>query len=111
MCPEYYESPESFIQLLIEYCCPHLDVNCPSYAPVDGERVIISATAEVPGRVKYRWQVTAGKIVAGQGTLKITVDTTGAGGRMITATIEMNDGNQHVSTASCGVAVSIRPRN
>lgn len=109
MCPEYYESPESFIQLLIEACCPQLDVNCPSQMPVDGEQVIISADAESVGRKKFNWQVTAGKIVAGQGTPKITVDTTGAGGRTITATVEMNYGNQHVSTTSC--VVTVRPRN
>jgi hypothetical protein len=111
MCPDYYDSPESFIQILIEACCPYLDVNRPSQTPVDGEQIIISAAAEDLKGVKYRWQVSAGKIVAGQGTRRITVDTTGAGGRTITATIEMNDGNQHVTGASCVVPVSLRRRN
>ena len=63
-----------------------------------------AATADV-GSLKYRWQVSAGKIVGGQGTLRITVDTTGVGGGAITATIEMNDGNNHVTMSSCNIAV------
>src|SRR5262249_25326792 len=75
MCPDYYENPESFIQLLIEGCCAYLNINCPTQTPVDGERVIISADTEEPGRVKFKWHVSAGKIIAGQGTQRITVDT------------------------------------
>jgi hypothetical protein len=111
LCPSYYEEPETFIQLLIDYCCPSLAVNCPSQSPVDGEPVTLSAQTGDLGRVKYKWQVTAGKIVAGQGTLRITVDTTGAGGRTITATIEMNDGSGHVTMSSCEVPVSVRSKN
>jgi len=111
LCPDYYENPESFIQLLIDYCCAPLSVNCPTETPVDGERVTFSAATVDIGRVKYSWQVSAGKIVAGQGTLRITVDTTGVGGRTITATIEMNDGNNHVTMSSCNIPVSVRPNN
>ena len=109
LCPDYYENPESFIQLLIDYCCAPLAVTCPTQPTVDGEKVVVSAATVDLGRVKFKWQVTAGKIVAGQGTLRITVDTTGAGGRMITATIEMNDGSGHVTASSCAVPVSVRP--
>lgn len=109
LCPDYYENPESFIQLLIDYCCAPLSVNCPTEPPVDGDRVIFSATTVDIGRVKYRWQVSAGKIIRGQGTLRITVDTTGAGGSTITATIEMNGGNHDVAVSSCNIAV-LAPR-
>lgn len=111
LCPDYYESPESFIQLLIEYCCPWVYLDCPSQAVVDGERVTISASTSASGRLKYQWQVTGGKIVAGQGTPKVTIDTTGVGGRTMTATVEMNDGSQHVTATSCAITVSMRPSN
>jgi hypothetical protein len=110
LCPDYYENPESFIQLLIDYCCAPLSVRCPTETPVDGERVTFSAATVDIGRVKYRWQVSAGKIIAGQGTLRITVDTTGVGGRTLTATIEMDDGSHHVMTSSCNIPVSVRPK-
>ena len=111
LCPDYYEKPESFIQLLIDHCCAPLSVNCPTEAPVDGDRVIFSAATVDVGRVKYRWQVSAGKIIGGQGTLRITVDTTRVGGGTITATIEKNDGNNHVTMSSCTIAVLAHPKN
>lgn len=111
LCPDYYEAPESFIQLLIDYCCPPLTVSCPTQGPVDGERVVFEAATVDVDRIKLKWHVSAGKIIAGQGTLKITVDTAGAGGRSITATIERNDGSGHVMMSSCEVRVSVRPSN
>jgi len=109
LCPGYYDHPNSFIQLLIEGCCAPLSVNCPTKAPLDGERVTFSADTVGPARARYKWKVSAGKIVSGQGTLRITVDTTGVGGRTITATIEMNGGNNDVTTSSCAVPVSAHP--
>ena len=111
LCPDYYENPESFIQVLIHNCCAYVSLNCPSQALVDGERVTLSATTDGIERAKFKWEVTAGKIVAGQGTLRVTVDTTGAGGGMITATFEMSDRNQQVTATSCAFPVSVRPRN
>lgn len=111
LCPDYYDSPESFIQLLIEYCCPWVNLDCPSQAVMDGERVTISASTSASGRLKFRWQVTAGKIVAGQGTPKVTIDTTGVGSRVMTATVEMDDGSHHSTSTSCAISVSARPNN
>lgn len=108
LCPDYYENPESFIQLLIEHCCPSVSLNCPIQPPVEGERINLSATTGAGGRLRYKWQVSAGKIVAGQGTASITIDTTGLGGRTIMVTVEMTFGNQHTTTASCEVPVSVR---
>src|SRR4030095_298359 len=72
LCPDYYESPESFIQVMIHNCCAFVSLSCPSQAIVEGERVTLSATTEDIKGAKYEWQLTAGKIVAGQGTLRIT---------------------------------------
>ena len=110
-CPDYYEEPESIIQLLIEACCAQVSLDCPVQPPVDGEQITLSATTSESERVKYEWKVTAGKIVAGQGTTKVTIDTTGLGGRTFTATVEMADRNQHVTATSCSISVSVRPGN
>jgi hypothetical protein len=109
LCPDYYEAPEGFIQVFIESCCPFVNLDCPTQALVDGERVTISASTSADGRIKYEWQVTAGKIVAGQSTPKITIDTTGLGGRTFTATVEMDYGHQVVTSTSCSITVSVRP--
>ena len=111
LCPDYYEDPESFIQLLIEHCCPTVNLDCPNRAPIDGERITLSASTGAGGRLKFDWQVTAGKIVAGQGTTRVTVDTTGVGGRTITATIKMSDSNGRVTATYCEFPVSVHPED
>jgi hypothetical protein len=111
LCPDYYEDPESFIQLFIEHCCPTVYVDCPRQAPIDGERITLSASTGAGGRLRFNWRVSAGKIVAGQGTMKITVDTTGAGGRTITETIEMDYGNGHLTATYCEFPVSVHREN
>ena len=72
--------------------CPSVNVVCPD-AVTTG--VPVTFTAEVSGlgtfdRPTYHWTVSAGTITAGgQGTSSITVDTTGAGGLTLTATVEV----------------------
>jgi hypothetical protein len=108
-CRSYYEDPESIIRLIDEP--PSLTLNCPQIAPVEGERITISVdTVEQPGAT-FRWEVNVGKIIAGQGTMRIVVDTGGIGGQTMKVAVEMNDGNQHFTMASCDVPVSIRPRH
>jgi len=107
LCPDYYEEPESFIQVMIEFCCPTLNIDCPSRTIIDGERIALTASTSVDGRRKFTWQVTAGKIVAGQGTTRVTIDTTGVGARTFTATVEMSDGNGHVMATSCAIPVNV----
>jgi hypothetical protein len=46
-----------------------------------------SAEAELP----IRWRVTAGKIIKGQGTPSITLDTTGLEDQSLTAIMELGD--------------------
>ena len=109
LCPSYYDRPKSFIQVFIEMCCPRLDIDCPSNPVIDGERIIFSAYTDELESVTLKWEVTAGRIVGGQNTPRITVDTTGVGGRVITATVERNDGNLHTQTTSCTTRVLARP--
>jgi hypothetical protein len=46
-----------------------------------------SAEAELP----IRWRVTAGKIIKGQGTPSVTLDTTGLEDQSLTAIMELGD--------------------
>jgi hypothetical protein len=40
-------------------------------------------------KLTFNWAVSAGKIIGGQGTASIIVDTTGVGGRSFTGTVEV----------------------
>ena len=88
--------------------CPTVSVSCPSDAD-DGTP--ITFTANVSGGPSgltptYNWSVSAGTISSGQGTSAITVDTKGAGGQTITATVELGGVDPACSrTASCSTAV------
>jgi hypothetical protein len=55
----------------------------------------------------YNWSVSAGTISSGQGTSSITVDTTGAGGQTVTATVSLGGADPACTgtTASCSTAV------
>ncbi|HEX7331760.1 MAG TPA: hypothetical protein VF290_09680 [Pyrinomonadaceae bacterium] len=106
-CPSYYEDPESFIGVFIHYYVPAPDIDCPKEA-VDGERIVFSTDPVDRKKFKYTWAVTVGKIVAGQGTPKITVDTTGLGGQTIITTLERGQGH-HVTATSCKTTVLVKP--
>jgi hypothetical protein len=42
-CPSYYESPQSFVQIFIEGCCPSLVLTCPQAKPRAGEKIKFAA--------------------------------------------------------------------
>jgi hypothetical protein len=109
LCPGYYDSPQSFVQILIEGCCPSLTLTCPQSKPTAGEQIKFSAS-EVDDNVELGWSVTKGKIISGQGTREITVDTSGLDGQVITATVDMYlKGKQHSYSFSCSVEVLPKP--
>ena len=71
--------------------CPNVVVNCPDNV-VLGEPVTF--TSSVTGGTGttapvYNWTVSAGRIIEGQGTNSIRVDTTGLAGQTLTATLSM----------------------
>ena len=71
--------------------CPNVSIYCPDTATAGST---VTFTAEVSGGAAgatpgYNWRVSEGRIVSGQGTPSITVDTAGLGGRAITATVEV----------------------
>jgi hypothetical protein len=73
--------------------CPTVTVKCPDNPYAAGTPVRVSAEVAGGGEgldLKYRWQVSAGTIVAGQGTTEITIDTSALAGNSVTATVEVD---------------------
>jgi len=92
--------------------CPTVSVTCPS--DVDEGGSVTFTAAVTPGTPAvsptYNWTVSAGKISGGQGTSSITVDTTGAGGQTVTATVELGGIDPSCGrTASCSTPVKPKP--
>ncbi len=87
--------------------CPTISVACPSRA--DSKQLIVFEATASGGsselNLTYTWSVTAGKIISGQGTTKITVDAANLAGQSITATVTVGGMNPNCSgnTASCTV--------
>jgi hypothetical protein len=84
--------------------CPTISVSCPSKAESKGS---ITFEATVSGGypdITFEWSLSAGKIIGGQGTQKITVDGSSAGSNSVTATVAV--GGLHPlcsNVASCTV--------
>ena len=86
--------------------CPTVSVS----GPTDLAAKEITFAAVVQGgepemQPTFTWTITAGKIISGQGTSKLVVDTSGLNGRSITATVSL--GGAHpacaVQQASCTI--------
>lgn len=71
--------------------CPTISVSAPTKPTKPGD--LMTFTTSVSGgtqdSVAYNWTVSDGKIVSGQGTWEILVDTTEIAGKSITATVEI----------------------
>ena len=71
--------------------CPNVAIECPDRVVV-GEPLTFRSTVTGGSpavRPIYNWTVSAGRIIDGQGTDTIHVDTTGLAGQSITATLSM----------------------
>jgi hypothetical protein len=90
----------------VQHICPQVSVSCPSYF---NQGYPITFTASVNGGSpnvvpSYNWTISAGRIVQGQGTSSIKVDTAGFGGHGFTATVSISGFDQSCpSTASCSI--------
>src|SRR5258705_2324216 len=96
--------------VLVKHCappppvCPNVAIECPDRVVV-GEPLTFRSTVSggSPGvRQVYHWTVSAGRIIDGQGTDVIHVDTTGLAGQSVTATLSMGGYNLDC-TATCTV--------
>ncbi|HKU74708.1 MAG TPA: Ig-like domain-containing protein [Pyrinomonadaceae bacterium] len=83
---------------------PSTSSNCPS-----SNTVTLVANASDPDndQLLYTWSVTGGRL-SGEGR-QVTWDLTGAANGSYTATVEVNDGNQHTASGSVTVTVADCP--
>lgn len=97
----YYEQPEAFVQRMLFLHSPVLFITCPPDKPEAGEQITFSADIALTPKITFDWTVSAGKIIKGQGTRTIIVDTTGLEGQSIKATVTLG---AHVTTCEVHVA-------
>jgi hypothetical protein len=72
--------------------CPPIAIECDNQCVGRELRFRAYFTFSCPGRKPtYKWKVSAGKIVSGQGTDTITVDSRRAGKRSISVTVEIGN--------------------
>lgn len=84
--------------------CPNVAIECPDRVvlgePLTFRSTVTGGSSGVLGT--YNWTVSAGRIIDGQGTGTIHVDTTGLAGQAVTATLSMGGYNLDCS-ATCTV--------
>ncbi|MBA3711062.1 MAG: hypothetical protein H0W76_01265 [Pyrinomonadaceae bacterium] len=87
--------------------CPNVVIYCPDTVAL-GQPVTFTANLSggTPGSITpvYNWKVSAGRIISGQGTSSIQVDTAGLGGQALRATVEVG-GYDLNCTAVCTTQV------
>jgi hypothetical protein len=91
--------------------CPNIAVSCPD-SVLPNQPVTFSATVAGGSpniRPVFNWTVSAGKIISGEGTGTITVDTTGLAGQTIRANLTMPGYGDLNCTATCVVQVQTLP--
>ena len=92
--------------------CPVVTISCPDDSQ-SSSRVIFYAnvTAGPSDKPTYKWTVSNGRIVSGQGTSSIVVDFSDRGGEIVTATVEITSFPRECNNkASCSTRVLI-PRD
>jgi len=85
--------------------CPNVGIICPERVGVNEPVTFTSTLTGGSGNVAaptYNWTVSAGRIIDGQGTPSIRVDTTGLAGQTLTATVSVG-GYTLDCTATCSV--------
>jgi hypothetical protein len=86
--------------------CPNLSVSCPSTLDSNGSATFEATVAggDPTTTLTYKWSLTAGRIISGQGTPKLTVDASGLSRESITATMSLSGMNPAcLAVASCTI--------
>ncbi len=88
--------------------CPRVSIICPDKVLIDQPLTFRSNVASVTSGVApiYNWNVSAGRIIEGQGTSTIKVDTNGLAGQIIRATLSMGGYTQDCSD-TCSVQMPV----
>jgi len=84
--------------------CPNVTIECPDRVELNQPLTFRSTVTGGSANVVpvYNWSVSAGRIIDGQGTGTIHVDTTGLAGQTVTATLSVGGYNLDC-TATCSV--------
>lgn len=87
--------------------CPNITISCPDRVEINQPLTFCVNTAGgTPGvRPVYDWSVSAGKIISGEGTNCITVETTGLAGQSVRANLTMPGYADLNCSASCLVNI------
>ena len=104
----------SSVTVLVNACapvrpvCPAVEISCPTAVAIDKALTFTSHyTGGTPGITPaYKWTVSAGTIIEGQGTDTIKVDTTGLAGQTIRASLSL-DGYNLECAADCAVSIPV----
>jgi hypothetical protein len=109
----------SSVSVLVNPCavvqpvCPAIEITCPTTVGIDQPLTFSSRySGGVPANVSpvYNWTVSAGKIIEGQGTDTIKVDTTGLAGQTVRASLSMG-GYTLECSADCAIAIPLPKLN
>lgn len=88
--------------------CPNVSISCPDSVlpdqPITFRANVSGGSAQID--LIYNWTVTAGRIIDGQRTRTITVDTAGLAGQTVTATLNVRAAGLDCP-ASCAVQIPI----
>lgn len=105
----------SSVSVLVNPCaevrpvCPAIEISCPTNVAIDQPLTFTSHySGGVPANVApvYNWTVSAGTIIAGQGTDTIQVDTKGLAGQTVRASLSMGGYNLECA-ADCAVSIPL----
>lgn len=88
--------------------CPNVYITCPDRVEINQPVTFTSSLSGGSGNVTpiYNWAVSAGRIIEGQGTGSIRVDTNGLAGQTLTATLSMA-GYPLDCSASCSISLPV----
>jgi hypothetical protein len=92
----------------VQPVCPKVSIICPDNVVVDQPLTFSSNLSIVTLGVApiYNWTVSAGRIIEGQGTSSIRVDTTGLAGQTVRATLSMG-GYAPDCSDTCAVQIPV----
>jgi hypothetical protein len=111
-CPPFVGGCQVIVSGLTAPACPSVVIECPTASQEEGAPLILTVhvkNAAINSSLEYRWVVSSGSIKSGQGTPTIVLDTSGLGGRTITALVEVQGFAPTCErTASCSFTVKQR---
>ncbi|MBL9019300.1 MAG: hypothetical protein JNL83_34250 [Myxococcales bacterium] len=89
--------------------CPAIQIKAPDSVPQGSKARVTANLIGGVGRPTFRWSLTAGSIVSGQGTATIQIDTTGLAGTGISASVDLGGLPRECATTSGSATFLVGP--